>query len=165
MGSVICDSPPLRGGGVACSALVPLLAPPTTPPPAGEGGIQVEQAATYSSIATITTDLAGSSSVTAPPAARAVIGCGTTVFGASKVFTELTAGAVSTVPEPALARTPGISARICAGRLGSRLTSDSQSLPPVSRAATASTRGNTMSPRRYSPASNVTGTSVASWKG
>src|SRR5690606_30484990 len=119
----------------------------------------------YSSIAIIATAFDGSCSVTAPPATRPEIDRGTTVSGASNVLIALTCEAVSTVPVAARGRTPGISTRMSAGLSGSRLTSASQSLPSVARTATASTRGNTTSPARYSPASNVTGTRVASWNG
>src|SRR5262249_55220900 len=93
------------------------------------------------------TDLGASRRANLPFCVVAEMGLGATVLGVSKVFTLSTLGAVRVSPEADLARTPGMLSSMSAGWLGSTLVSSSQSLPDVSFAAMASTRGSLTSPR------------------
>src|SRR5690349_20006033 len=111
------------------------------------------------------TDLGASVRTTLPPCTFAVIGLRATVFGDSNVFTLSTFDAVNVSPAAIFGVMPANDASISAGSLGSRFVIASQTVPLVSLAAIASTRGSAMSPAEYVPASNFTGTKVASWNG
>src|SRR5215213_9819631 len=92
------------------------------------------------------TDLGSSLRVSLPPCTFAETGFGATVFGASKVFTLSTFGAVNVSPAADLALTPAKLAPTSTGRLGSTFVNANHSLPAASRAAMASTRGRVIWP-------------------
>src|SRR3954447_23366706 len=93
------------------------------------------------------------------------MGFGLTVLGASKVLTLSTLGATSVSPAADLAVMPVRLKSILTGRLGSTFVISNHNLPDLSFAAMASTRERVILPCVYMPASNVTGTNVASWNG
>src|SRR4029079_15294629 len=91
---------------------------------------------------TTVTDLGSSLMINLPFWIFAVIGFGVTVFGASKVFTLSTVGAVSVSPCTVLALRPGMFTSISTNSFGSTFVTSSQSLPVASLAAMATTRGS-----------------------
>ncbi len=88
------------------------------------------------------TDFGSSVTRSRPSCTVAVSGFGTTTRGASKEFMLSTCGPVSASPVAERTVAPRRSTSICTGRVGSTLVSDSHSLPALSFAATASTRGS-----------------------
>src|SRR5439155_4701184 len=98
----------------------------------------------YCSIERTVTDLGSALRISLPFCTFTEIGFGATVFGASKVLTLSTFGAVRGSPAADLGVTPATVASISTGWFGSMFVISNHNLPLVCLAAIASTRGKLM---------------------
>src|SRR5215470_19674612 len=120
---------PSRGGGI-CFSVVPRM---------------LTLRSHYSTEITVT-DFGSSLRVSLPACAFTETGFGATVLGALKVLMESTLGAVRVSPAADFAAIPATFNAISTGSFGSMFVTSSHSLPALSLAAIASTRGRVMSP-------------------
>src|SRR5687768_12713015 len=99
--------------------------------------------------------------VTVVPLAVRLVGW--TALGVSKVLRVSTAGAVRVRARIPVGVRPVTFSEIWAGRLGSRFTMETLSLPSLARDAEACRDGIVVLPSRYSGAVSSTGRWVAPW--
>jgi hypothetical protein len=126
------------------NALDHLLAGPqydSIAPQAGLRFLPAPKASRYSGTANIRASFGATVTYSFPPCNFAVIDLGVTTPGASKVFTLSTLSGVMVSPEPEVPDTPFTSASTSSACSGSSLVAARRSLPEVSFAPIASTRG------------------------